>query len=200
LSTDALVMLAAAIVGDFSLCFLDPAAADRRRAVLDVLCPDVLVEGTTTRAQAGTKPAARDHQPGYVAMSSGSTGGGPKAVLSPWSNIDAFVAAGAEALELDRGSVWAEVSHPSYYVSMTNLLVALATGCSIRLSSSLGDRLRPLGFSDRVGALPASSTSRPSSGHATVGAACACGAPKATGCLQRALGNCSAWVSRRSSR
>jgi acyl-CoA synthetase (AMP-forming)/AMP-acid ligase II len=152
LSTDALVMLTAAVVGDFSLCFLDPVATDRRRAVLDVLRPDVLVEGTTTPAQAATGLAVRDHPPGYVAMSSGSMGGGPKAVLSPWSNIDAFVAAGAEALELDRGSVWAEVSHPSYDVSMTNLLVALAIGCSIRLSSSLGDRLRPLGFSDRVGA------------------------------------------------
>ena len=55
-------------------------------------------------------------------------------------------------LELDEGAAWAEVSHLSYDLAMTNLLIALATGCSIHVSSSLGDRLRPLGFTEKVGA------------------------------------------------
>jgi acyl-CoA synthetase (AMP-forming)/AMP-acid ligase II len=154
LSVDALVLLLGAVVGDFSLCFVDPAAPEeRRRAILDALAPDVLVDASGTRAtgERRTQPLP-DRQPGYVAMSSGSMGGGPKGVLSSWASIAAFVPFGAEALEMDDRAVWAEASHLSYDLAMTNLLLALASGCSIRLSSSLGDRLRPLGFTDRVGA------------------------------------------------
>ena len=152
LSSDALVWLLAAVVGDFSLCFIDPAAAeDRRDAVLDALAPDLVVDKAGTRASGASAPSgARPRTPGYVAMSSGSTGGGPKGVLSSWASIAEFVPHGAEALELDESAVWAEVSHLSYDLAMTNLLVALASGCSIRLSSSLGDRLRPLGFTEKV--------------------------------------------------
>lgn len=154
LSTDALVLLLAAVVGDFSLCFIDPAAPEERRTgVLDALAPDVVVDPAgMTVADSPRPPDATDSGPGYVAMSSGSTGGGPKGVLSSWASIAAFVPHGAEALELDETGTWAEVSHLSYDLAMTNLLIGLAAGCSIRLSSSLGDRLRPLGFTEKVGA------------------------------------------------
>ena len=48
----------------------------------------------------------------------------PKGVLSPWSTIAAFAPFGADAFELDRDSAWAEISHLSYDMAMTNLLVA----------------------------------------------------------------------------
>ncbi|MDH2414834.1 AMP-binding protein [Nocardioides sp. CER19] len=151
LATDALVLLTAAVLGDLTLCCVDPAAPEERRAaVLDALGPDVVVDGSGLRRSTGVD---RDDLPsGYVAMSSGSTGGGPKGVLSSWSNIAQFVPHGAEALDLDEGSVWAEVSHLSYDLAMTNLLVALAAGSSLRLSSALGDRLRPLAFTEKAGA------------------------------------------------
>jgi non-ribosomal peptide synthetase component F len=151
LATDALVLLAAAVLGDFTLCCIDPAAPEERRAaVLAALAPDAVVDGSGLRRGNGVDRG--DLPPGYVAMSSGSTGGGPKGVLSSWSNIERFVPHGAEALDLDDRSVWAEVSHLSYDLAMTNLLVALATGSSLRLSSALGDRLRPLAFTEKAGA------------------------------------------------
>ncbi len=154
LSTDALVLLVAAVLGDFSLCFVDPAGtAERRAGILGALSPDVVVDAAgTSVADRSSRPDGRERRAGYVAMSSGSTGGGPKGVLSSWTSIGAFVPFGAEALELDEGAAWAEVSHLSYDLAMTNLLIALATGCSIHVSSSLGDRLRPLGFTEKVGA------------------------------------------------
>ena len=85
-------------------------------------------------------------------MSSGSTGGGPKGVLSTWVCLGAFVPHGADALQLDATAHWAEPSHPSYDLAMTNLVLALASGASVHVSGSLGDRLRPLAFVTRVGA------------------------------------------------
>nr|WP_241248408.1 AMP-binding protein [Nocardioides sp. KC13] len=153
LSTDAVVALVAAIVGDLSVCFVDPSAAeDHRRALVQALHPDVVLDRSGIRAVASSASAREGMGAGYVAMSSGSTGGGPKGVLSAWAGIDAFVPHGASALSLDDASVWAEVSHLSYDLAMTNLLVALAAGASVQVSSSLGDRLRPLGFCSRVGA------------------------------------------------
>ncbi len=152
LSTDAVVALVAAILGDLSVCFVDPSAAEEhRRSLLQALHPDVVLDRSGIRAVASSSSRS-DLEAGYVAMSSGSTGGGPKGVLSSWSGIDAFVPHGAAALDLDASSVWAEVSHLSYDLAITNLLVALAAGSSLHLSGSLGDRLRPLGFSTRVGA------------------------------------------------
>ncbi len=71
-------------------------------------------------------------------------------MLTPWSTVAAFVAEGAEALELDETAVFAEISHIAYDMSMTNLLLALASGAIVHVSSALGDRLRPLRFVDRV--------------------------------------------------
>ncbi|MFI5623828.1 AMP-binding protein [Nocardioides sp. NPDC051685] len=160
LSTDAVVALVAAIVGDLSVCFVDPSAPEaHRQALVQALHPDVVLDRSGIRtvasspyaeSSAGSSTDAREA--GYVAMSSGSTGGGPKGVLSAWAGIDAFVPHGAAALDLDASSVWAEVSHLSYDLAMTNLLVALSAGASVQVSSSLGDRLRPLGFCARVSA------------------------------------------------
>lgn len=152
LSADAVVALVAAILGDLSVCFVDPSASeDHRRALVQALHPDVMLDRSGIRAVASSS-SGEPREAGYVAMSSGSTGGGPKGVLSAWAGIDAFVPHGAAALDLDASSVWAEVSHLSYDLAMTNLLVALAAGSSVQVSSSLGDRLRPLGFCARVGA------------------------------------------------
>jgi acyl-coenzyme A synthetase/AMP-(fatty) acid ligase len=152
LSVDAIVGLTAAIVGDYSVCFLDPSVADeRRRQIMDALQPDVVMDDHGIRAVgAQANPAARAHEPGYVAMSSGSTGGVPKAVLSSWNAIAAFVPFGAEALEVDQDSSWAEVSHLAYDMAITNVLVGLASGCAIHVSPALSDRLRPLRFVERV--------------------------------------------------
>jgi acyl-coenzyme A synthetase/AMP-(fatty) acid ligase len=152
LSVDAIVGLTAAIVGDYSVCFLDPAAADDRRIqIMDALKPDVVMDVDGIRAVGvQPNPATPTLEPGYVAMSSGSTGGVPKAVLSSWNTIAAFVPFGAEALELDHEASWAEVSHLAYDMAMTNVLVGLASGCAIHVSAALADRLRPLRFVERV--------------------------------------------------
>jgi acyl-CoA synthetase (AMP-forming)/AMP-acid ligase II len=154
LSVDCVVSLVAAILGDHSVCFLDPTvAADRRDAVLAALGPDVIVDTEGMRRSAVPGGASdRIAEPGYVARSSGSTGGSPKGVLASWSSLAAFVQCGAEALELDRDGRWAEVSHPAYDMAMTNVLLALATGAELHLSGALGDQLRPLRFVDRVAA------------------------------------------------
>lgn len=151
MSVDAVVMLAAAILGDHTVCFLDPAwPADKAEQVLRKVSAQVLVDETGVHAL-DAHEAVPVRAAGYVAMSSGSLGGGLKGVLSPWSGVAAFVAAGAAALELDRSSIWGEVSHPAYDMAITNLLVALAAGSSVRVSDTMGDRLRPLRFSDRNG-------------------------------------------------
>lgn len=154
LSVDAIAHLLAAILGDHSVCFLDPSApAERREAILDALAPHALVDETGVRRRAGgrTDDVAGDGA-GYLAMSSGSTGGAPKAVLSTWSALAAFAGPGAESLELDATACWGEISHPAYDMAMTNLLLALASGSAVRVSGSLGDRLRPLRFAARASA------------------------------------------------
>ena len=156
LSTEALVMLVAAIIADHTICFLDPAAPDERRhAIAAGLRPDVVVDsggvrGSEDTSSVGAQEQDQSREPGYVAVSSGSTGGAPKAVLTPWSTVAEFVSDGAEALDLDETAVFAELSHIAYDMSMTNLLVALASGATMHVSSALGDRLRPLRFVDRV--------------------------------------------------
>jgi acyl-CoA synthetase (AMP-forming)/AMP-acid ligase II len=155
LSVDAIVVLLAAILHDYSVCFLDPAAAaEKRRSITAALRPDVVIDenGAGTVSDQSGPPGPRSDKPGYVAMSSGSTGGGPKGVLSAWSTIASFAPFGAAALELDREASWAEISHPSYDMAITNLLLALASGATVHVSSALGDRVRPLRFVDRVGA------------------------------------------------
>ena len=156
LSTDAVVMLLAAILGEYSVCFVDPSGPSERRAqILTQARPDIVVDTNGIRRpaadQAGAPVSARDRsEPGYVAMSSGSLGGEPKAVLSPWRSIDSFAPSGAAALDLDADSIWAELSHPAYDMAMTNLLVAVASGAGLRVSAALGDRVRPLRFMERV--------------------------------------------------
>jgi len=154
LDADAVVHLLAAIIGDHTICFLDPSAApDRRDAIVQALAPHVLVDADGMRALTGARPDdAATAAAGYIAMSSGSTGGALKGVLSTWEALAAFAPHGAEALELDAGALWAEVSHPAYDMAMTNLLVALSAGSGIRVAGGLGDRLRPLRLIDRVGA------------------------------------------------
>jgi non-ribosomal peptide synthetase component F len=153
LSVDAIVMVLAAITGDYSVCLLDPAVPDdKRSSIMAAVRPDVVVDKNGCRAAdwAPSVSASRPHEPGYVAMSSGSTGGRPKGVLTTWSTIAAFAPFGAEALGLDRDASWAELSHPAYDMAMTNLLVALTSGATLHVSCSLGDRVRPLRFIDRV--------------------------------------------------
>lgn len=167
LSVDLVTHLVAAVTGGFSVCLLDPSASeDHRAAVVAALAPDMVVDADGVRAWTPTTGAASPvpddpaasavpddpAAAGYIAMSSGSTGGGPKAVLSSWESVGQFVADGARALELDASSVWAEASHLAYDMAITNALVALACGATLQVSPSLGDRLRPLRFADRVGA------------------------------------------------
>jgi acyl-coenzyme A synthetase/AMP-(fatty) acid ligase len=120
--------------------------------VLQALGPDLVVDETGLRPAYTRTSSTKAGPAGYVAMSSGTTGGEPKGVLSSWASIAAFTPHGAEALDLDDSATWGEVSHPSYDLAMTNLLIALAAGCSIHVSSSLGDRLRPLRFTEKAGA------------------------------------------------
>jgi acyl-coenzyme A synthetase/AMP-(fatty) acid ligase len=153
LSVDAIVMLLAAIRGDYSVCFLDPdAPAEKRHSITAAVRPGVVVDsaGVRTNDAAPAASPTRTHPAGYVAMSSGSTGGAPKGVLSPWSTIAAFAPFGQEAFGLDRAASWAEISHPAYDMAMTNVLVALWSGATIHVSPALSDRLRPLRFVERV--------------------------------------------------
>jgi acyl-coenzyme A synthetase/AMP-(fatty) acid ligase len=154
LGADPIVLLTAAILGGFSVCFLDPAAPEiRRHSILNHVRPDVIVDSAGMRkTESVANPQLEGRPPGYVAMSSGSMGGGPKGVLSPWTSVAAFVPHGAVALELDSSAAFAEASHLSFDMAMTNILLALGSGARIHMSSSLSDRLRPLRFVGRVGA------------------------------------------------
>lgn len=150
-STDAVLQVVAAVLGGYTLCILDPTGPDERLdAVVAALDPDVVVstDGITTRQALREVP----HPPGYVAMSSGSTGGAPKGVLSTWDCLADFAPHGAAALQLDRASRWAEPAHPGFDLAMTNWLMALASGASLHVTGAFADRLRPLGFAARVGA------------------------------------------------
>lgn len=152
-SVEAVVNLVASIIGDYSICFLDPSMDPfRRNAILDSVKPDILLDAEGVEVANASWDGRAGHEPGYVAMSSGSTGDEPKGVLSSWNSICAFAPFGAAALELDRTAIWAELTHPAYDMAMTNLLLALFSGASVRVSSTLGDRLRPLRFATRVGA------------------------------------------------
>lgn len=152
LSADAVAQLVAAILGDYVVCFLDPSApAERREAILEALAPHALVDGAGIRRRDGARTDdVAEAGAGYLAMSSGSTGGAPKAVLSTWAALAAFAGPGAASLELDATACWGEISHPAYDMAMTNLLLALSSGSAVRVSGSLGDRLRPLRFADRA--------------------------------------------------
>jgi acyl-CoA synthetase (AMP-forming)/AMP-acid ligase II len=151
LSVDAVIFLRAAIQGDFAVCLLDPSVSqERRAAVLKGIAPDVLVDQAGVHAFSSAEPVTADCDPGYVAMSSGSMGGPPKGVLSSWSSVAEFVPHGSAALDMHEHVVWAEVSHLSYDMAMTNILLAIGSGADLRLSGGLADRLRPLRFAERV--------------------------------------------------
>ena len=148
---DAVVQLLAAALGDYTVCFVDPSSPSaRREAILDAVDPDFLVDASGAASRWPRR--GESWGPGYVAMSSGSTGGAPKAVLTSWSSLAEFVPHGAEALWLEATSRWAEPSHPAYDMAMTNWAVALATGASLHVTGALADRFRPLSLAARVGA------------------------------------------------
>lgn len=150
-STDAVVQVLAAVLGAYTLCILDPSGPEvRLDAVVAALDPDLVVSPDGVRILSALRETSLP--PGYVAMSSGSTGGSPKAVLSTWDCLGDFAPHGVATLQLDRTSRWAEPSHPGYDLAMTNWLLALASGSSLHVTGALADRLRPLGFAARVGA------------------------------------------------
>ncbi|MET1134257.1 MAG: hypothetical protein ABWX60_12625, partial [Aeromicrobium sp.] len=152
-SVGAVAQLLAAVLGDHTVCFLDPADRARADAVLDALRPDVVVDLDGLHPQpSGPRLWGEVRGAGYVAMSSGSTGGGPKGVLTTWACLADFAPHGASALDVGPGAAWAEPNHPSYDLALTNWLVALAAGASLHVSGSLADRVRPLAFVQRRGA------------------------------------------------
>jgi acyl-CoA synthetase (AMP-forming)/AMP-acid ligase II len=153
-SVEAVTHLLAAILGDHTVSFLDPSGGQRTEAVVDALGPDVVVDATGVHP----RESGSRHRPqvpgaaGYVAMSSGTTGTGPKGVLTTWECLADFVPHGVVALDVDAGSRWAEPNHPTYDLAITNWLVALGAGATLHVSGALTDRLRPLGFAARSGA------------------------------------------------
>lgn len=150
-SCDAVVQLVAAVVGDYAICFVDPSwGASRVADVLAAVDPDIVVSDSGSTPRRSCRSGAWGS--GYAAMSSGSTGGPPKAVLSTWACLADFSPHGAEALQLDERSRWAEPSHLAYDLAMTNCLLALSTGATLHVTSSLVDRLRPLSLAARAGA------------------------------------------------
>lgn len=153
-SAAAVLQLLAAVVGDHTVCFLDPSNGPRTAAVVDALDPDVVVDAAGLRPRptgaGGRRPESGPA--GYVAMSSGTTGSGAKGVLTTWECLADFVPHGIAALDVAPGDGWAEPNHPAYDLALTNWLVALGAGASLHVSSALSDRLRPLGFVARRGA------------------------------------------------
>jgi acyl-coenzyme A synthetase/AMP-(fatty) acid ligase len=149
-STGAVTHLLAAIIGDHTVCFVDPADRARADRVLGALKPDVVVDAEGTRAQPpGSREWSDSGSAGYVAMSSGTTGGGPKGVLTTWECLADFAPHGIAALDIAPASSWAEPNHPAYDLALTNWLLALAAGASLHVSASLADRVRPLAFLSR---------------------------------------------------
>jgi acyl-CoA synthetase (AMP-forming)/AMP-acid ligase II len=138
--------LLAAVLGDHTVCFLDPGAGPRTEAVLDALDPDVVVDASGVHPRPADPARPDPVTAGYVAMSSGTTGTGAKGVLTSWACLADFLPHGAEALDLDSAARWAEPTHPSYDLALTNWLLALAAGASLHVSGSLADRVRPLAF------------------------------------------------------
>lgn len=153
-SVEAVTHLLAAILGDYTVSFLDPSSGRRTDMVVDAVDPDVLVDaaGIHARRPRSRAPSQVSPAAGYVAMSSGSTGAGPKGVLTTWECLADFVPHGVSALEVDARSRWAEPNHPSFDLAITNWLVALGAGASLHVSGALTDRLRPLGFAARTAA------------------------------------------------
>ena len=150
-SADVVVHLVAAVLGGYTVCFLDPTAPGDKSAVVQAaLRPDAVADSTGLHRTDGA--GSEELEPGYIAMSSGSTGGGPKGVLTTWESLADFLPNGVEALRLDQSSCWAEPSHPGFDLALTNWLLALSAGASLHVSSSLVDLLRPLAFTGRVGA------------------------------------------------
>lgn len=148
-SCESVVHLLAAVLGDYTTCFVDPSSEPSRvDEILAAVDADIVVDDAGTARRRSRRAATWN--PGYIAMSSGSTGAAPKAVLSTWTCIADFVPHGAEALQLDSLSRWAEPSHLAYDLAMTNCLLVLAAGASLHLTSSLADRLRPLAFAARA--------------------------------------------------
>ena len=147
-SAAAVTQLLAAVLGGHTVCFLDPANEVRANAVLDALDPDVVVDATGTRPRPPSSGPRREvvGAPGYVAMSSGTTGVGVKGVLTTWGCLADFLPHGTAALDLDHADRWAEPNHPSYDLAVTNWMLALAAGASLHVSGSLVDRVRPLAF------------------------------------------------------
>jgi acyl-CoA synthetase (AMP-forming)/AMP-acid ligase II len=138
--------LLAAVLGDHTVCFLDPGTGPRTGTVLDALDPDVVVDASGVHARPAGDARPDPEVGGYVAMSSGTTGAGAKGVLTSWACLADFLPHGAEALHLDSAGRWAEPTHPSYDLALTNWLLALAAGASLHVSGSLADRVRPLAF------------------------------------------------------
>lgn len=153
-SVEAVTHLLAAIVGDHTVCFLDPSDDQRAEAVVGAVDPDVVVDATGVRApRHGRRHRAdRTGDAGYVAMSSGTTGAGPKGVLTTWECVADFVPHGLAALQMDATSCWAEPNHPSYDLALTNWLLAIGAGATLHVSGALPDRLRPLRFAAARGA------------------------------------------------
>jgi acyl-CoA synthetase (AMP-forming)/AMP-acid ligase II len=153
-SLEAVTQLLAAILGDYTVSFLDPSSGQRKDAVVDAVDPDVVVDATGVNLRRPRSQPRRQvaGAAGYVAMSSGTTGAGPKGVLTTWECLADFVPHGAAALNMEAGSRWAEPNHPSYDLAITNWLIALGAGATLHVSGALTDRLRPLGFAARCGA------------------------------------------------
>ncbi len=197
LSVELVCQLVAAVTGNFTVCLLDPSAsAGHRAAVVAALAPDVVVDENGTARVDSPAPSPVPDDPGaagYVAMSSGSTGGAPKAVLSGWASIAEFVAAGAEALELDSDSVWAEASHLAYDMAITNALVALASGlsssCRPAWVTDSGRRGSPSGSVRRTSGWHLGSSTWPSLNNDPRPALCASGHRAVTGCSPSTWGN-----------
>lgn len=153
-SSAAVIQLLAAILGEHTVCFLDPANGARADAVLDALDPDVVVDAIGIRPRPPGSPKRRlvSGGAGYVAMSSGTTGAGAKGVLTTWGCLAEFLPHGTAALDLENADRWAEPNHPSYDLAVTNWLLALCAGASLHVSGSLADRVRPLAFAAKRGA------------------------------------------------
>lgn len=149
-SVDAVTHLLAAILGNHTVSFHDPADMPRTDAALAAIDPDVVINRAGIHRRRGR--LAQHWAPGYVAMSSGSTGGVPKGVLTTWQCLADFAPHGGGALQLDQSSRWAEPNHPTYDLAITNWVMALAAGASLHVSGALIDRLRPLGLTARTGA------------------------------------------------
>lgn len=153
-SVDAVTHLLAAVLGDYTVVFLDPTNHSRTASVASAVGPDLLVDGAGMHRAAHPRVhgMAVAGASGSIAMSSGSTGTAPKGVLTGWDCLADFAPHGAVALALDSDACWAEPTHPSYDMAFTNWVLALSAGASLHVTSALTDRLRPLSLAARTAA------------------------------------------------